>query len=378
MGKTAVRPLIAGLASALAATALIGGPASAQYGPPEAELPYDEELVIGTVTQRPLEPGEGRLMKEAGIESVRIWLAWNAVESERGEYDWRQTDAAVRELAERELTPAPFLFGTPTWAAKDDDRECDGDECVAYPPVSSETLEAFARFCAAAVRRYGPDGGFWKEHPALPERPIEVWQVWNEPNLAVFFRPAVDAGAYANLVRAAGRAIHGEDSDAEVLLAGLSGTRSTDRQVSSKLFLRQFYGVAGIAESFEGIGLHPYHPQTRGVIRQIELIHRIVSGRDAAADLWITEIGWASSGKSKSALVKTPRGQARMLRRVFGRLIRRGDEWDLRGVYWYAWRDTERGKAVCAWCGGSGLRDREGDAKPAYEELRRLTSSDSR
>ena len=63
-----------------------------------------------------------------------------------------------------------------------------------------------------------------------------------------------------------------------------------------------------------------------------------------------------------------------MLRRLFTRLIRRADEWDLRGAYWYAWRDTERGEAVCGWCGAAGLRDRYGNLKPAYYELRQLAA----
>ena len=59
--------------------------------------------------------------------------------------------------------------------------------------------------------------------------------------------------------------------------------------------------------------------------------------------------------------------QARLLRRSFTRLIRRTDEWNLRGLYWYAWRDTDVGKAVCGWCARAGLRDRKGRPKPAFQ-----------
>ena len=57
------------------------------------------------------------------------------------------------------------------------------------PPRTAETRTAFGDFAAAAVRRYGPGGSFWDQHRALPYRPIETWQLWNEPNLSSFYRP---------------------------------------------------------------------------------------------------------------------------------------------------------------------------------------------
>ena len=81
---------------------------------------------------------------------------------------------------------------------------------------------------------------------------------------------------------------------------------------------------------------------------------------------------WASAGKRRWGLVTTGSGQARMLGRTFARLIDNADRLDLRGVYWYAWRDTDRGQAVCGWCPWSGLLDRDGHRKPAYFELRDL------
>ena len=41
---------------------------------------------------------------------------------------------------------------------------------------------AWRAFVKAAVRRYGPHGQFWTQHPELPNDPIRTWQVWNEPN----------------------------------------------------------------------------------------------------------------------------------------------------------------------------------------------------
>ena len=47
----------------------------------------------------------------------------------------------------------------------------------------SASYADFGRFVAALIGRYGPEGSFWTGNPSLPKRPIEAWQLWNEPNL---------------------------------------------------------------------------------------------------------------------------------------------------------------------------------------------------
>lgn len=335
--------------------------------------PYGKEpFVLGTVIQRELEPQEGQLMREGGISSVRFWLQWPEVEKLPYQYDWSQPDRTVRDIVRDGQTPLPFVFGLPAWAAKLDGYDCSEGECVRFAPRSTSTRAAFARVSRMAVRRYGPGGTFWDDNPGLPYRPVSVWQLWNEPNLSSFFSPRVDPGSYAQLVKVTAAEIRAEDPAAEVLLGGLSGDRTTSRRWSTQSFLRALYRVPGFAASFDGIAVHPYHPRTRGVLAQVALARKIATKRDPGVDLWITEIGWASGGDSAWSLVKTPDGQARMLRRVFRRLIARADRWNLRGAYWYAWRDTPSGQAVCGWCGEAGLRDTSGAPKPAYDALRRL------
>ena len=236
--------------------------------------PVRQTLTFGVVPQRPFDDAEAELMTNAGIGSVRVWFSWAQVERRRGDYDWGLVDATVSANAGGGLATLPFLFGTPTWAAMDDGQSCEGEDCVSFAPRSNETRSAFAEFAAAAVRRYGPGGSFWNQHRGLPYRPIETWQVWNEPNLSSFYRPAVDPFAYASLVEAAAAGIRSEDPDALILLAGLTGTRTNAKRVSSTTFLTQLYSVADIAASFDGIAVHPYNRRARGVIAQIKAAAR--------------------------------------------------------------------------------------------------------
>lgn len=361
--------IAAGLLAALSAVAL----ADAADGK-RGVYAEDEALRIGATIQRQLDPGEGPLMGEAGIDSVRFWLSWSDVESRHDQYDWGPVDQVVRQIATGGLTPVPFIFGSPEWSARRDGFFCSAPKCVPYAPSTPETRAEFAEFAAIAVRRYGPGGTFWEHNIGIPYRPIGIWQVWNEPNLDAFYEPYVSPGRYAELVRATEAAIRAEDADAEVVLAGLSGNRTTSTHWSTQEYLAAFYEVPQIEQSFDGIAIHPYASRVRGVMQRIATAREIAGAEDPGAELWVTEIGWASGGPKRWSLVKTPRLQARLLRRSFRRLIRHTEEWRLRGIYWYAWRDTPRGQGVCPWCGRAGLRDREGGPKPAYDALADITS----
>lgn len=369
------RKRLLGAFAALCGAAAIMAGSGAGAEEPLAGTTDPERMRVGVVPQRPVAEGETERMRRAGIDSLRLWIPWAAVESTRDHYDWSGTDAVMRDLAAAGIDAFPFLFGTPEWAAHRDRFGCEREECIPYAPISIETRYAFARFAAAAVRRYGPDGLFWQENPDLPQRPIRAWQIWNEPNLARFYEPDADASEYADLLRLTSAAIRGADPLAEVVLGGLFGPSSTSRMIGARRFLKELYREPEIENSFDGIAVHPYSPRARGVLEQIRAARKVGRANDTGFDLWITEIGWSSAGRRDQNLVKTRREQARMLRKAFSRFLRRADRWNLRGAYWFAWRDTPRNVQVCAWCPGAGLLDQRGSPKPAYRELRRLTGT---
>ena len=369
LGRSAAAAVVA----ACAALALSLAASAGADDPVATTADAADRLVVGVVPQRSLQDGEPRRMAGAGIDSVRFMVSWASVERNRDVYDWTPVDRTVREFAAAGLTTFPFLYGSPDWAAQRDRFACGGGGCFTHAPASIETRHAFARFAGAAVRRYGPGGTFWDDHPELPERPIRAWQIWNEPNLERYFKPDPDTSDYADIVRRASAEIKAADPDADVVLGGLFGPKSTAKMDGARRFLKQLYREPGIAESFDGVAVHPYSPTARGVLDQIRAVKRVARGRDADVDLWITEIGWASHGRRDQNLVKSPRLQAEMLRRTFTRFARRADRWGLKGVFWFAWRDTARRNPVCAWCPGAGLVSRNGSPKRAFRELRRLT-----
>jgi hypothetical protein len=335
----------------------------------------EPELAVGIVPQRPLEPGEGHAMRRAGIEWSRVWINWAGVEERRGSYEWWRSDAAIEAASNEGISVLPMLFGSPEWAARLDDNLCSQSGCTPYAPASSETRAAFARFAAAAVRRYGPDGLYWSQHPRIPYRPIGVWQVWNEQNMDAFFRPDADPESYGELLDAAAEQIRGQDPEAKVLLGGMFGPTSRDNLIATTRFLTELYRDPDIADSFDGVAVHPYSGNAVGALEQIRRVRRTIEREGDGEPLWVTEVGWASGGRKSEALVKDRRRQARLLRRMFSRFATRHDDWNLAAAFWYAWRDTERGMAVCAWCARSGLISRAGSPKPAYRTMRRVLAA---
>jgi polysaccharide biosynthesis protein PslG len=340
--------------------------------PARSETPSADHPLLGVVVQRSFDLRDTAMMSAAGLDSIRTAFFWGAIEPEPGKYNWVALDFLVATAAENDLVVLPYLTGEPDWAIERDGFHC-RTECR-YAPATATTRQAFAEFAAAAVRRYGPDGSFWVDHPELPYVPIRAWQIWNEQNSKFFYRPAADPASYAALLRATAPAMRLVDPDAEIILGGMwSAKDRPDGVIGSAHYLRELYQVPGARQNFDSIAIHPYAPQLPNVFSQIEAMRRVARRfGDGAAGLWVTELGWSSGGKP-AGLVKDPARQAELLTQGFGRLLDRSAAYHLRGAYWYAWRDTKPGDVVCQWCRHAGLIWSSGRPKPAYHAMRTLS-----
>ena len=154
----------------------------------------------------------------------------------------------------------PFVWGTPEWAS---------EQVIDLPVRSAWQRWGWSRLLRQAAKRYGPGGAFWRENPELPYLPIRRWEIWNEENIVTFADP-VDPLEFAKLIRISGRALHGVDPGAKVILGGFFGRPlQVPPNVASGGFLSRLYRVRGIKRYFDGVALHPYVARARAMGPQL-------------------------------------------------------------------------------------------------------------
>jgi hypothetical protein len=358
----------------LALTAALLAPSAAQALP---------RGFFGIAPQTALTDTDAAYMKAGRIGSVRLPIGWETVQpTAKGGYDWSSIDATVAVAARRGLTVLPFLWGTPRWLAA---------KPTTMPIDSARARKAWVAFVKAAVGRYGPGGTFWTERapsspavyyvPAIPRpAPIRSWQVWNEANFFYFAFP-VSPSRYARLLKLTQPAIKAVDPSAKVILSGLFGDPDEEgrRGMDSADFLAALYRVPGISAYFDAVALHPYAFHVDDLEELTEAMRTVIlESRDFAASLYITEMGWGSQNDPQIvAFEQGIRGQARELRKAYGYLIGNRRRLNLKGTYWFSWKDVS---GDCNFCDSVGLF-REGERfkpKPAWHAFVALSGGRAR
>jgi len=315
------------------------------------------------------------VMKRGGVAIDRFLLYWPNVQGSAGPCtaasgsacDWASNDRIVARAAKHRVALLPFLYGTPVWAS-----HRHGSMATRFDPLlTNEGKAGWKEFVGAAVNRYGPGGAFWSEHPGLRPDPVRHWQVWNEQNSSNSFRPNPSAKAYAKLLKVTSRKIRAAQPGADVLLGGMFGTPGGGGSPGQTAwqFLDKLYGVAGVKPSFDAVAVHPYSPSVRGVKYQLDRVRRVVKSHgDAATETWVTELGWGSDAKgSDNPLVKSPKGQKKLLVRSFRMLNQHRQSWNIAGVAWFSWRDPVPSPLNCEFCRSAGLFTRHFKPKPAWK-----------
>lgn len=350
------------LLAALVVLALAGCDGEDQPGP--AEVPsrtpdsffgiVSEDVLAGDAAYRRRTLARQRA---AGVQLIRQTFHWDRIERAPGEYDFAEYDAYVAAVTGAGLELLPILFTPPPFRARG------GPERGTYPPDRPEDMGAFAE---RLVRRYGPGGQFWRAHPELPDRPIHAWQVWNEPNLPVYWPRGPDAAEYVRLLKAVAEAVKRADPKASLVSAGLSesGQGLPFREFVTAMF------EAGAGDALDVFGLHAFARDSVGSVAAVESTRALLGELGSDAPIWVTEVGWASGGPA-SPFTVGPSAQAERIRVTLRSLSRRRAELGLRGVIYFNWRDAP------VYAGGqdffglhTGLLELDGDPKPALDAFR--------
>jgi cellulase (glycosyl hydrolase family 5) len=163
---------------------------------------------------------------DTGATIVRLVLDWRGVAPETltpefsasdpgsPRYEWKNFDFQVRAAVRHGLRPIVDIASAPAWATA---RPVRGGP---YKPDPARLAE----FAKAAALRYS--GGF----KGLPR--VRYWQLWNEPNLAVYLRPQFVGSAlysphwYRRMLNAFADAVHAVHPD-NLVIAGATAPFTT-------------------------------------------------------------------------------------------------------------------------------------------------------
>lgn len=290
----------------------------------------------------------------AGI--VRQRFDWALVERRPGRFDLSTYDDIVAATSRAGLDVLPILFLPPPFRASGSGGS---NPNTVFPPRRDADM---GRFAAVLARRYGPRGTFWSEHPSLPRHVIRAWQVWNEPNLPVYWGGHPDAPAYVRMLRAVGGALKHVDPGALVVSAGLP-----DSTVGVPLlrYLKAMYD-AGAKGALDVLAIHPYAVDAKGALAGVQSTRGVLRRvGDGDVPIWITEIGWASGGPPSAFTVGLD-GQAKRVAKILTELASRRRELGVRGVVYFTWQDVSAPAAQDFFGLHTGLLGVDGRRKPAY------------
>lgn len=312
---------------------------------------------FGVVPQTAVGPSDLDRMAGA-VGTLRLPVAWFQLEPEPGHYVFDQLDEEVVAAADRGIVVLPFVGGTPAWLAPDSAR---------VPLGSARFRRAWVSFLRTLVHRYGPRGTIWRGRSQ--RQPIRRWQVWNEPNFRLYWKPRPSPRRYAQLLALAAEAIRGADPGARIVTGGVAPVGAG---LLPWVFLRRLYRVPGAERNFDMVAVHPYAVSVGRMSEQIRAAREVMAAAgDGRTPLLVSELGVASWGSFPSGFVRGSQGQAEFLRRAFAQLLAKRRPWHLAGVDWFTWEDVERADPHCSFCQGAGLLDLEGRPKPAWWAFRR-------
>jgi hypothetical protein len=222
---------------------------------------------------------------------IRFDLQWTNIEKTQGVWDWTAHDGVVNAAKARGLDVLGDLTAAPGWA--------NGGNAWNFAPTSAH-VQDYGNFCGQTVRHYAPMG-------------VKTYEVWNEPNISGFFRPAPNVALYTAMLKACYSAAKAADPTVTIVSAGLSpvgayptGDTAHPENINPVKFLEGMY-ANGAQGSFDALGDHPYsYPalpsgtnpanawfQLAGTSPSLRSL--MTANGDSSKAIWATEFGRPSA-----------------------------------------------------------------------------------
>ena len=138
------------------------------------------------------------------------------------------------------------------------------------------------------------------------------WEIWNEPNISVFWEPKPDPDALTDVVKAGYVAAKRGDPECTVITPGLAGPGH--RKEAAFAYLDRLFELGG-ADYCDAVSIHPYRQSTPEASDLEGDLRRIVDKAEQCSarrrlwyteNCWTTQIGGGSSERRQALML--PRG----------------------------------------------------------------------
>jgi hypothetical protein len=269
-------------------------------------------------------------------------------------FHWSGYDFLFALTENNDLGLLPILAYSAPWSTLANDSFQGGDR-LKYGPI----IPDFAWFAYQAAARY--------------RGRATAWEVWNEPNLGIFWQPGPDPEYYAELLKQTYLAIKYGDPEATVVQGSLANDISQEAPdlpvVPPEQFLQILYDQ-GVGPYFDVVARNPYaHPELGGktVANMLKSIRQVMDKNgDSDKPIWVTETGYASIAEwgvpeSVQADWLVESAQAAL---------------DEGGAALYTWYNFfDKGNRSDVFDHNLGLIRRNWTRKPAYEAYREFINS---
>lgn len=288
-------------------------------------------------------------LRELGLNWVRLALHWMLLEPEPGRFQLEGTDRMMALVKQAGLRSIVYVVGSPRFASSAPAGAPYADK---YPPADPQV---FAQRMQALAQRYPM---------------VDVWQVWNEPNIPGFWQPRIDPQGYLGLLKPAVAALRQTVPNKAIAVAGMA-------------YYSEMAGLGGLMlEALARQGVfkqdliacyHPYSAEPEGAedgardfLTHAPFVNKGLRGF-GAKQIWATEWGWSSydGPKEEQPIV----GEAGQASHTLKRLALMATQ-DYDRIFLFTLSDLDA---------RAGVRDRrygllreDGSPKPVFHALQRF------
>jgi polysaccharide biosynthesis protein PslG len=296
-------------------------------------------------------PGELEMLAETGVRWIRVSMSWGYIERNKGQYDFAAYDKIFNDFAKYNLRPLVSLDSNgqknyPNNANK-----------YPYPPDTPEAQEAFSKWATAVIDRYKGRG--------------IIWEMYNEPNNAAFWPPAVSVQDYNQLALIVGKAV--KQTIPNEILIGPSLLHSDYAFLEENL-------KAGALSYWNGISVHLYRhsksPETASA--DYATFNKLIQKYNTTgAHIPIISSEWGYPNYTWNGVPYNEDKKARFLARQWLSNLAN----NIPVSIWFEWKEPAQSGSFNS--GGFGLvgntyhagRTAVYDAKPAFYAAKTLTTS---